>query len=202
MIPLSAKDQLPFTPVEGGPTYQLAVPTMLSRAAFRRDVQAAGARYVQDTDMLEILRDGVRAVVEESGQGPLLDLIDNYEALRGEPDKLAADPELLKDLGEIEQAVSKHYAPYAEAEADRGHWLAVAPIVAFRHFVRGWEGLDVTFEARGGRVTEACLAQVPENDILMVGYHCMTLMHPTQAQAKNSESRSPSPSDRETSTAA
>lgn len=203
MIPTSAKELLPFTPVEGGPTYQIAVPTLLARAAYRRDVKSIpGVRYLQDGDLLDILRDGVRAVVVDTAQGPLIDLIDNFEALADDPVKRAADTELLSDMAEIEETVGRHYAPYAEAVADREHWLAVAPIVAFKHFVRGWDGLDVVYEARAGRVSDACMAQVPESDILVVGYKCLALMHPSKAEAKNSESRSPSPSDRETLTAA
>lgn len=202
MIPLSAKDLLPFTPVEGGPTYQLAVPTMRQRAAYRRDVRAEGVRFVNDADLFELIRDGIRAVVETSAQGALLDTIDNYEPIMRDAEKLAADPGLYRDAVEIETTIERHYPPLAQALADRGEWMAVAPLVAFRHFVRGWEGLDVPYEARAGRVTEACLERIPENDIMAVGFRCIALMHPSQADAKNSESRSPSPSDRETSTAA
>lgn len=201
MIPTSAKEQLPFTPVEGGATYQIAVPTLLQRAAYRRDVQASGARYASDADLLALLREGVREVVEESGQGALLDLIDNYEAVAQDREALAQDEALGRDIAELEETIGRHYPPYAQAMADRGHWLAVAPIVAFQHFVRGWDGLEAPCEMKGGKVTDRCLEQVPENDILAVGYKAMALLHPTQDQAKNSPSRSPSPSGREISKA-
>lgn len=202
MIPLSAKELLPFTPVEGGTTYQLAVPTMMQRAAYRRDINATGARYVQDTDLLNLLREGIRAVVEEDAQPALQEIVDSYESVSQDPEKLAEDTGLLKDIADIENVISKHYPAYAEAQADRTYWLSVAPYVAFRHFVRGWEGSDVVYEARAGRVTEACMEQLTENDILIVGWKILGLMNPTQEQKKNSESRSPSPSDRETLPAA
>lgn len=202
MIPLSARELLPFTPVEGGATYHIAVPTILQRHAYRRDVVAAGARYPSDKDLLEILRAGIRAVVRDDAQGPLIDLVDNYEAVSGDPQKLADDPDLLKDIAEIEETIAKHYPAYAEAQADRTYWLGVAPIIAFKHFVRGWDGLDTAYTARGGRVADECLEQVPEADVLAVGWKILGLMNPSLAQEKNSESRSPSPHGRETSTAA
>lgn len=202
MTPLSAKALMPFTPVEGGPTYMLAVPTMMQRAAYRRDVQATGARYVQDADMLEILREGIRAVVEDDAQPALLEIIDSYESISTDPAKLLEDKALLADIAAIEAKIGKHYPDYAEAQADRTFWLGVAPYVAFRHFVRSWDGLDATYEARAGKVTEACMELVPEDDIVAVGWKLLTLMNPTKADAKNSESRLPSPSDRETLPAA
>jgi hypothetical protein len=148
--------------------------------------------------MYQALRDGVRAVVEEEGQAVLLEKLDAAEAAGS---GLAEDAELARDLAEIETAMRRHHPPYAALEAERAYWLSVAPIVASRHFLRGWEGVAARFERRHGLMPEDLLAEIPDAHVEAIGWEAIALMSPSRAQAKNSASPSPSPSDPATSPA-
>lgn len=193
-VPLSRAVR--FTPPgeqgESPPVYLIAVPTLMQRAAFRRDVTAAGARYPGQEEMFEALRAGVRAVVEEEAQPALLETLDAAQAAG---DGLAEDAELVRDMAEIEKAMRRHHPPYAALEAERAYWLSVAPIVAARHFLRGWEGVEPPFRRVAGLVPEELLAQLPDGHVEAFGWDAISLLSPSRVQAKNSASPSPSPSD-------
>jgi len=191
-----------FTPKgEAGdnpPVYAIAVPTLMQRAAFRRDVAAAGARYPGQDEMFVALREGVRAAVEDDAQPALLETLDAAEAAGA---GLAEDAELARDMAGIEAAMRRHHPPYAALEAERAYWLSVAPIVAARHFLRGWEGVAAPFRRQAGLVPEDLLAELPDAHVEAIGWEAISLMSPSRAQAKNSASPSPSPSDPQTSPA-
>ena len=60
MLPVSANDVIRFTPPdlaehENAPLYLIAVPTLLRRAAWRRDVSAQGARYPGDSERFAVM---------------------------------------------------------------------------------------------------------------------------------------------------
>lgn len=61
---------------------------------------------------LEILRDGVYAVVEEGAQDAIIDIIDRYEAFSESPEQFPATSELIEDMKEIERVIAQHYAPF------------------------------------------------------------------------------------------
>jgi hypothetical protein len=191
-----------FTPPgeqgESPPVYVITAPTLMQRAAFRRDVAAAGARYPGQDEMFRALREGIRAAVEEDAQPALLEKLDAAEAAGS---GLAEDAELARDLAEIETAMRRHHPPYAALEAERAYWLSIAPIVAARHFLRGWEGVEAPFRRQNGLVPEDLLAQLPDATVEAIGWEAIALMSPSRVQAKNSASPSPSPSDPATSPA-
>src|SRR5690606_11286824 len=60
--------------------------------------------------------------------------------------------------------------------AARERWHQTAPIVAAQMFLRGWEGVEVKFEQRGGKVTEAALSAIPVEDLVAVGTKALGLM--------------------------
>jgi len=198
MIPLSNKETV-RVPVDGV-TYLVAVPTLLTRASYRREVAALGAVYHSDEKLLNVLRDGVRECVAGDQVGTLIEIINSYEI---ESKKVAdlgdeaneAEKESLADLrnrmDEIEQFMTREYDPYNRMAADRGYWLSIAPIIAFRHFVKGWEGeTDVQYKERGGQVCESLMDHLPPEHIDVVGWKSIMLMSPTGGQEKNSESQS------------
>jgi hypothetical protein len=206
MITLSAKETIRHE--VDGVTYLLAVPSMLARAAFRRDVSAMGAAYHTDGALLSCLRDGITECVATDQQGELAELIDSFEyesGQRSEKDEGTDDDEDFKDLAEqvsqIETFMRSEYPRYARMEADRGYWLSVAPIVAFRHFVTGWEGMDLKYRQRNGLVDESVLEQIPDEQVSEVGWKLLTMMRPGKEEAKNSEPQPSSQPDPETSTA-
>lgn len=185
-LPISARETVRYVPRDHlgdglPPTFLLAVPTVLARAQWRREVAATGARYPSDEVLIEALRAGIARVVEASQQEELLALVEEWAA--------AAPAERPADLGrrltEIEQAIRLHDPRYAGLEADRLFWLAVAPLKAFQLFVIGWENLDRAYDKVNGQVSEACLAALPEALVAEVGFHAISLMSPTEGQEKN-----------------
>lgn len=212
MLPASSRDLIRFIPREfstearaeaeqrGGdlsrfetpPVYLIGVPTVMGRAAWRRDVAAAGARYWTDELMLEALRYGIRLVVEAEQQPELLAIVDRYEEEKAAASEGASGATPNGDLVEIERAIRTHYPRYAEMEADRVFWLTVAPIKAAQHFLRGWENLATRFERKAGLVSEAALGGLPETHVMEIGFKAMNLMVPGKDQEKNFASPSPS----------
>lgn len=185
-LPLSARETVRYVPRDHlgddvPPTFLLAVPTVLARAQWRREVAAAGARYPSDEVLIEALKAGIGRVVEASQQEELLALVEEWAAT--EPSERPAD--LGRRLTEIERAVRLHDLRYARLEADRFYWLAVAPLKAFQLFVIGWENLDLAYEKVNGQVSEASLAALPEALVTEVGFHAIALMSPTEGQEKN-----------------
>jgi hypothetical protein len=208
MIPLSAKE-IVRVPVEEI-TYLVSVPSLLARAAYRRDVQSLGAVYHSDASMLNTLRDGIRACVVENQQAALVEIVNSYELESEKATDLGddiseAEQESLDDLRDrmtdIEQFMQREYDEYNAMSADRGYWLSVAPIVAFRHFVKGWEGSELRYKERGGLLCEEMMNAIPPEHIDIVGWKAITLMSPTGGQEKNSESQSQSAPDPATLTA-
>jgi len=202
MITLSSKETIRHE--VDGVVYLVAVPTMLARAAFRRDVSAMGAVYHTDDAMADCLRDGIRECVQEDQQERLIEVVDSYRFEMNRDDRIDDDEnflDLAEQLGQIESFIRSEYPPYARLEADRGYWLSVAPIIAFRHFVVGWEGGDVTCKRRGGQVEESLLEKIPDSHISAVGWQIIGMMRPGGAETKNSESQSSSQPDPETLTA-
>lgn len=208
MIPISSKhvDQFEYD----GVTYQIATPKLLTRAAFRRAVSALGAVYHADTALLNAVRDGIRECVADDQQADLLSVIDSYEYQRDQLMELGEDAsdedkaefeDLADQLSQIEAFMTREYSHYSEMVADRVHWLSVAPILAFKHFVTGWEGGDVVFKRRAGQVDDAVMEALPPDHIETVGWRAITMMSPNKDQEKNSEPQSQSPADPETTTA-
>lgn len=208
MIPFSSKEvvRVPVDQV----TYLVAVPTLLSRATYRREVASLGAVYHSDETMLNALRDGVRECVVDNQQGTLIEIIDSFEieqqkAVDIGDDVTDEERESLEDLrnrvDEIERFMQREYGRYNQMSADRGYWLSVAPIVAFAQFVTGWEGGELNYKARNGQVCESLMDHMPANHVDVVGWKAITLMSPTGGQEKNSELQSPLATDHKTLTA-
>ena len=208
MIPLSAKETV-RVPVDEI-TYLVAVPSLLTRAEYRREVQALGAVYHSDGAMLNTMRDGIRECVVQNQQDELIEIINSYELETAKSADLGddineAEKESLADLQdrmtEIEQYLQREYDEYNRMLADRGYWLSIAPIIAFRQFVKGWEGSELRYKERGGVLCDALMDAIPPEHIDIVGWKAITLMSPTGGQEKNSESQSQLAPDPETLTA-
>ena len=194
MITLTARDTVRHE--SGGVTYHLAIPTLREKAAWRRDLSAAGAVLYLDGAMLECLRDGVNICVTESQRPELLEIIDQYEyetRKRNEEsvtDKEKSYDELLDQLGQIEDFVRTNYERYSRMEASRQYWFELAPILAFQRFVKGWEGMELQYKAHNGLVDESLVDKIDPSMISDVGYKIINLMQPNKDEEKNSESQS------------
>lgn len=182
------------------PVYLLAVPSHFQRAAFRRDLRAAGANYPGDAELYRALREDLREV-NPYNLDTLLELIDGVEAsAQGD-----VDPDALDGLETITRLARAAGGRYAAMEGDREFWLAVAPIVACRHFLRGWEGVkaadgsEAAFARRRDLTTDETLVHLDEAELRAVGFKIMSLMRPSKDMEKNSASPSRSASSRKLS---
>ncbi len=164
------------------PTYLLKVPSLIERAAFRRDMQASGARYTPDAEILAHLRDGL-AVFNPANRADLEDALTALEAAAETGE--AAAPETLALVSDLETVLRQHYPPYAAALAERSFALEVQRVIACRHFLRGVEGADFTLTATGPLLPDAEIAKVPEDDRLFIAAEIFRLTQPTETQEKN-----------------
>lgn len=213
MLP-SAKDTLRFTPPsyagrDDAPVYLLAVPTIRSRAAFRRELQAEGVVFSDDDTVFQALRDAVGRQFDPDTNVDLQRVFDRFvqarrdarEAAENKPSPVeGAEPvpetaeeaeqrqnleALARQMADLEQEMRRADPAYARVLADNAHYTTIVPLLAAQMFLRGWEGLDAKFMRRGDRATDECLMKVPENDLLQVGWHVMGLFQVSEAQAKN-----------------
>lgn len=191
-LPVSTKDTVRFRFPADGPTYLLAVPSYLQRAAFRRDLRAAGADYPGDAALLAALREDLTAIAPANLE-ELLALVDGAESAANAGDDAAADPELGGRIGDLARLARSAGGRYAALEGDREFWLAVAPLVACQHFLIGWEGRDEAFALRRDRATDVTLSFLTENEVRAVGYTALGLLRPDADTVGNSASPSPSP---------
>ena len=183
--------------------FYFRTPTVYDRAKMNRAVAAqncvmhgTGVLYARAREVLaEIYSDGEtdRLVLEE--------ILTRLEA----DDKsqiLAGDLEHYKRL---EDELIRHDRIYAGYCSDRSHYLEVAPIEGFRLFCTGWDNIEPAyrkgFEGVHLDVINA-LTLVPGNAVTMAGFHAMSLMRPSEPEAKNSDSLSGGDSDRAVSEAA
>ena len=180
------------------PVYRLAVPSHLQRAAFRRDLLATGATYAGDKALYAALRADIEAISPDN-LDEALEIIDAVEAV-GKPADAA--PELRDRYTEIARIARGLGGRYAGVEGDFEFYLSVAPFIACRHFLLGWEGVkdaagtDAPFVRRGNLTTDETLGHLDENELRAVGFKILNLMQPTKAMEKNSASPSRSASSR------
>ncbi len=185
MLPISSKDTIRFTPdadkaKDKPPVFLLAVPTVAGRAQWRRQVLASGAKYATEETQINCLKDGVKAVVEDSQQSELIDVLDDFTTAN-EKDRV----DLLPKVKEIEETVSRFYPRYNELKADHAFWIEIAPICAAQMFLKGWENVDGEFKTVNGLVELSSLSRLTAEQLLSVGLKIMESMTLTGDQAKN-----------------
>lgn len=215
MLPISARDVIDFTPpgLDGqpdAPVYRIAVPTILSRAAFRRELQAEGAVWHDDAALGRALRDALPALFDEEQAQALSATLDRFEAERARLEDAAKDKAAMMTAGEpvaepteeeakavqafraladqvaeLEAAARQAHPPFARILAERAHYLSLAPLLAARMFLAGWKNVATPFKRLSGRATDDCLMRIPEDHLTMIGWKVMSLFRPSEAQAKN-----------------
>lgn len=206
MLPISAREPVRFTPDHyrdedgavpaGAPVYLIAVPTLRGKAEFNRACVAAGLVTHDRAAMIATLREGVAAQIEEDQAGPLLDMLDRIEAAGagsgGDGSGAEPDPRDLEDFVVLQNDMRRHWPKYAAMVADGVHYQQMAPVIAAQIFLAGWEEIEAPFLRRNGQVGEELLCLLPEEDVIAIGIRALALFAPSEAEAKNSGSRSPS----------
>lgn len=197
MLPVSSKELVRFTPeAEPRYTYLLKVPTVQSRAAFQRDLTAAGAQHPSDEVVRAALREGIHSLFTETERAPLIELLDLLDV---EGTEL---PETdVKQLEEVEMFVRSYHPPYARLIGERVFYHAMWRAIAVQNFVAGIEGEGAVYAAHHGRMTEDALNRFPLEHLTEVAGKIMELMFPSKEQEKNSDSPLQSHSTQETLTA-
>lgn len=195
------------TPRDGAPVYLIMPPSVMSKARWRRHVAEEGAVMPGQDLLMETLRQGVLEIVEERQQPRWFDLIARWDdALRtsqemresgaGTPEQMedaaAALRKLSTEVSYFEGQMRAAYPPYAQKLAQQQYWMEVAPFIAARHFLAGWENVDLPFERVNGLVSEELLEQLSEGHAADIGWRAIGLGGANRADEKNSDGASAS----------
>lgn len=165
------------------PSYLLAVPTMQGRAAYHRDLAEAGADFPGDAEVLKVIEETVRALMDAEEAGPVLAAIERV--------RLDGDDEAAKTVVERAQTILIPNDPHLRAlRARRAFWFAIAPLFAARRWLMGavvGEAENVMVKrGLGGLASEEALREhFPDEDINACGWHALGLTNMDRATAKN-----------------
>ena len=141
----SAHDLVAFTPPGSPRTYRLAPLTYRERIAFR----AALAREAGMRPSPQDVSNGLRAALREIAPANVdeaLGIVDNADAAREAVDATPEDTTLKARLAEAQARLAviitacMDVPVYAELRAAGERWTGMAPWVACRHALRGWDG--------------------------------------------------------------
>lgn len=89
-------------------------------------------------------------------------------------------------MSDVEAAVARGHAPYAERLADRSYWDEILPIEAVRLLLTGWEGLSGDPPRAGPTgVAPSELSRIPRAHLEWFGLQALRLFAPTEDEEKN-----------------
>lgn len=119
-LPLSTKTLVRFTPPgldgePGAPVYLLQVPTLRDKAAWRREVIAAGVVYHDATSLRRGLKAGIAALFDAEQARELIDLLDRFDEAR---DAFLEDVRRLQSVMKGKPATVADAAPGDSAKGD------------------------------------------------------------------------------------
>lgn len=215
-------------PIEGAPVYIIDPPTVFTRSEWNRALMNIGARQVTSSDLLAVLRRGIREVVDEAQREELLTFVQEFEdSSQGLDEQVTSARQIIDEHGEesdlgkeaarsLVKAIDRHsdlvgrmddlegqiriiYPPYARKLGDQSYWMENAPVIAAQLFLVAGENTDVEVVRERGRVPNDILDALPRNHVREIGWHAVRLMFPDQDDAKNSARPSSSASSRKPS---
>lgn len=191
-LPISRTDIDRFTPPGSTAVYLLATPTLMQRAAFKRDLVSLGATMHDRPALLAALRADLRAAAPYN-LDQLIEVLDGYEAA---PDE--ADSATKAEVDGMMRLARAYAGEYAQRLGDNAHFNDVLPIVACKHFLVGWEGVTdadgkpAPFARVNNQTTDATLMAIPAAELVAVGMRAFLRMVVPDGIKKNSASPSPS----------
>lgn len=198
MLPVDNGTPVRFDPpglaASGGYVW-LKIAGLIERAEWHRQVRAAGAQSVADRMLLDALRVAVQA---EEDAGTFSAAV--ADAARLDLDRFGEQPlailnaEDMAAYNDMARFMIHRHPRFAALHSDRLHWNDIAPVIAARMFVVGWEGVDGAFERKHGFTSDATLKRLGLVAMEQAGWQAITLMHVPEEVAKNSASPSPWPS--------
>lgn len=108
-----------------------------------------------------------------------------------------------QQLAEVRRLIREHWPDYRALLAQQARREALVPLLCFKRFCTGWEGVDLDFAAGvDGQVTDDSARAVRANDLQAAGLHAYGLLYAADVKAteKNSSARSKSVARRRRST--
>jgi hypothetical protein len=195
------------SPIPGSPVYLITPPSIMTKARWRRDLAEAGAILPTRDDLLETIRQGINTLVAEDQRPEFIALIEEWDALFRALQELRENgtgtPEEVEDAADQLRAISGRmeylegemrgkYPPYSQKLGQQQYWMEIAPILAAKHFLCGWENLDIPFARENGLVPDDLLELVPPGHLADVGWRAIGLTAASRTDVKNSERASAS----------
>jgi hypothetical protein len=168
------------------PAWLIRVPTRRDRIEFECALIEDGLRFDSDREFLRVMRDGIRAVVEEGQAGELLAMVDELEAIPLPRSDVPQD--LLEAVDLVARTLRERYQRFAKAEASRARYLALAPIAAAAMFLVGRDGeKPLRRQGTGPRSVVAAeeIEKIPDTDLALIGWKAIALMRPTETELGN-----------------
>jgi hypothetical protein len=127
--PLTTKDAVPFTPSryvrdgvkqDGAVTYQIGTLSLRERAAYNRDLTAAGARLVTTRELGDALREAIAAVLEGDERDEALGQLEEYDQRREQQLEVAAKVvEIMREAREQGAAEGEELPDSVKAQLER-----------------------------------------------------------------------------------
>jgi hypothetical protein len=203
----SAHDLVAFSPPDSQRTYRIAPLTYRERIAFRSALAREAGLRPSPQDISMALRTAMREIAP-SNLDAALAVVDAADAARADAEAAPRDADAQARLAEAQARLAVIISAcmdvpvYAELRAAGERWTGMAPWVACRHALRGWEGPGLPpFQRDKGLVPEALLDTMPASEIAAVGWRSFLLVSLDRSAEGNSVAPLPSPGSPAPSTA-
>ncbi|HIC81842.1 MAG TPA: hypothetical protein EYP07_12925 [Kiloniellaceae bacterium] len=180
-------------------TFLLRVPTLYTRAKLEKAIRSQGGREVTVWDWLRTAERGLKEIAEVANDDEAMsEYIAAIQARRTA--LLAADnaEEMVEimltrdeDIEAAAELLRSYYPPLNELEANQSFYATCVGIEAARLLLVGWENGPAKFRSGKAGVPESVLEQASEADLVELGKFIQEQLRPTPAEAKNSDSPSP-----------
>jgi len=191
-------EKLEIGPEGARRVYWLKRPVLHERAQWRRAIAACGGKFNGTEALLDLLADGVRALMRTTPVDILDAVLRKIErqrekviAWRDDFDDEARAREAqegMRDLSTIEAEVIANFPAYATAVGDDAAYWQIAGIEAARAFLVQWQGFAVDLKRSRAGVDDECLAEIPENDFALIGMFADRLSRVRESERKKSNS--------------
>ena len=211
MTPTSAKGLHRFTPdgvksLPSPPVYLLQIPTRTLRHIYDRELISAGVTHYGIMGLYARAREVV-AKLDIDNRADILAIIDRLTT-QAMPDGDARDTDVAQlvsdqmDWRGIDMMVRKVDPQMRQMVADNRFYMNMAPVIATRVFVAGWENRAAVFKRGADDLMEEVLVEgISDDELNELWTEIMSIMRPKAADVKNSELPPPLPPDPATSPA-
>ena len=195
----SAHDLVAFSPPDSPRTYRIAPLTYRERITFRAALAREAGLRPSPQDVSTALRTALREIAPNNLDAALA-VVDAADAARADAEAAPRDADAQARLAEAQARLAVIISAcmdvpvYAELRAAGERWTGMAPWVACRHALRGWEGPGLPpFQRDKGLVPEALLDTMPASEIAAVGWRSFLLVSLDRSAEGNSVAPLPSP---------